>query len=506
LECYHKGKPEAGRWKREAGHVTIQMMRIAWFSPMPPVPSGIAAFSAEIVRALRAQHQIDVYRDEGPMASAPGTESAHKFVWRHRREPYDLTVYQVGNSSHHDYMWPYLFRYPGLTVLHDAHLHHARAASLLRLKRAGDYRAEFAASHPDADPDLAELAVAGFDNHLYYAWPMRRLVIGRSRLTAVHSGALAATLRAEFPNAELTSVRLAHGVLVSAGEAEQHRLRVRHLRGIAPEAMVFGLCGGLTPEKRIPQILSAFRAVLPYAPGAHLLLAGAPARHYDVTADVRSHGLERQTTITGYLESEAELTAHLAACDVSINLRWPTAREMSGPWLRALAAGRPTITTDLAHLADVPSLDPRTWRVRDAGYGIRDAGSDGARFGRSEAESRHRAPDPGSRIPHPVSEVPGSEAPLCVAIDILDEDHSLRLAMRRLAVDAELRASLGSAGQRHWAREHSMTRMIEDYERIISEASALPVPEIALPAHLVNDGDTLLNETLRQLSVGPVWE
>ena len=441
---------------------------------MPPVPSGIAACSAELVAALRARHQIDVYRDEAPLASAPDTESAHTFVWRHRREPYDLTVYQVGNSSHHDYLWPYLFRYPGLTVLHDAHLHHARAASLLRTERRGDYRAEFVANHPDLNANLAELAVAGFDNQLYYSWPMRRLVVERSRLIAVHSRALASTLAAESPSAAVTSVRLAHGVLVNGDDAHRHRLRVRHQQGIEAGATVFGVYGGLAPEKRVPQILSAFRALLPYAPEAHLLLAGAPARHYDVAADVRSHGLERQTTITGYLESEAELTAHLAACDVSINLRWPTAREMSGPWLRALAAGLPTITTDLVHLADVPSLDPRTWRVH--------------------------SPAPASRIPHPDSEA------ICVAIDILDEDHSLRLAMRRLALDPALRVSLGAAGQRHWINEHSMPRMVEDYERILSRASALPVPGIPLPPHLVNDGDAVLKQTLRQLSVGPVWQ
>ena len=49
-------------------------------------------------------------------------------------------------------MWPYLFRYPGLVVLHDAHLHHARAWSLLRRKRHEAYRAEFEFNHPEAPP------------------------------------------------------------------------------------------------------------------------------------------------------------------------------------------------------------------------------------------------------------------------------------------------------------------------------------------------------------------
>src|SRR6476620_8331335 len=184
-------------------------MRLAWFSPLPPVRSGIADCSRDVIGELGRRHAIDVYVHENkPRESVPTLESlesvraysAHDFLWRHGAEPYDLTVYQVGNSSHHDYIWPYLFRYPGLAVLHDVHLQHARAAQLLRTKRAADYRAEFAANHPHVHPDLAELAVAGFDNYLYYFWPMTRLVIEASRLTAVHTETTARELKAELPD------------------------------------------------------------------------------------------------------------------------------------------------------------------------------------------------------------------------------------------------------------------------------------------------------------------
>ena len=438
-------------------------MRLAWFSPMPPAPSGIAACSADLVGELRRRHHIDVYTDESQDRRAAGTDSAHAFISRHRLNPYDLTVYQVGNSSHHDYLWPYLFRYPGLVVLHDAHLHHARAAALLRTRRHADYRAEFALNHPGVHPDLAELAIAGFDSHLYYSWPMTRLVVQTSRLTAVHAGPMAYALSAELPHAAVTTVRLAHGVPIAENNASAARARVREQYGISGDAILFGVYGGLTPEKRIPQILDALSAILPYAPAAHLLLAGAAARHYDVTADVRDRGLETRVTMTGYLETDDELTDAVAACDVSLNLRWPTAREMSGPWLRALAAGRPTVTIDLAHLADVPSLDPRTWRTNEI-------------------------------------------APVCVAIDILDEAHSLRLAMRRLASDKALRASLGAAGRLYWEREHSMPRMVEDYERVLADAAARPAPRITLPDHLVNNGDRVLNGILAKFGVSQVWD
>src|SRR5262245_36817219 len=111
---------------------------ISWFSPLPPARSGIAAYSAELLPRLGDAFAIDSYPEA----------SAHDFLWRSRQRPYDLVVYQLGNARYHDYMWAYLAHAPGLVVLHDARLHHARARQLLDAQRADDYRAEFRHSHP----------------------------------------------------------------------------------------------------------------------------------------------------------------------------------------------------------------------------------------------------------------------------------------------------------------------------------------------------------------------
>lgn len=439
--------------------------RLAWFSPMPPSRTGIAAYSAEVVEALRGEHLvIDVYPEP----------KAHDFVWKHVKQPYDLIVYQLGNSSYHDYMWPYLFRYPGLVVLHDARLHHARAAALLRRERRDDYRTEFAANHHEASPDAAEFGVAGFDSYLYYNWPMTALVIESSRATAVHAPILADELRTRHPASIVATIRLSQGEVVSDDRARAARSRVRAMYGIREDAVLFGVFGGLTPEKRVPQVLRALASTLLYLGDVRLLLAGAAAGHYDVAADVRNRGLQQEVTITGYLERDDDFTDHLAACDVSVNLRWPTAREVSGPWLRALAAGRPTITMDLAHMADVPALDPRTWTVAPVGAARDD--------------------------------VP---APVTVAVDVLDEDHSLRLAMLRLAGDADLRARLGAAARAYWLREHSKEQMLDDYRRIIARAMEGPEggesARPQLPAHLVDSADRKLHALLEPFGLPDPW-
>jgi glycosyltransferase involved in cell wall biosynthesis len=440
-------------------------MRLAWFSPMPPIRSGIASCSAELVAALRCDHDIDVFVHEVGHAGRPAVRSAHDFVWEHRTRPYDLTIYQLGNSSHHDYQWPYLFRYPGLTVLHDAHLHHARAALLLRERRADDYRAEFTANEPAASADGAELAIAGFDSFLHFEWPFTRLVASAARMVAVHSRAIRDEAARLAPGARVEHLRLGHGVLVPEHDVPSRRARARQRHGIAADAIVFGCFGGLTPDKRVPQILAAFAAVLPYLPSARLLLCGEAAAHYDLAADIRRHDLGTRVVTTGYVESDDELTDCVAASDVTLNLRWPTAREVSGPWLRCLAAGRASIVIDLSHLADVPSLDPRTWNAN----------------------------------------APGGAAPVTVAIDILDEDHSLRLAMRRLGTDADLRRTLGRAARDFWVREHSPQAMLDDYRRLLPEAASAPLPAPSLPGHITGDGSGLLARILGEFGVPIPW-
>ncbi|HMC76689.1 MAG TPA: glycosyltransferase [Vicinamibacterales bacterium] len=454
-------------------------MRLAWFSPFPPVRTGIAGRSAELVEALAARgHTVDRYPES----------AAHDFVWKRRLAAYDLAVYQFGNSSHHDYEWAYALNVPGLVVLHDTHLHHARAAFLLRERRAADYRAEFRWNHPDVPADAAELAIAGFDSRLYYEWPMVRSLVTASRLTAVHGeGARAELLGAlDLPADAVTAIRLGEGEPLTPERARSARAAVRARYGLADDAVVFGCFGGLTPEKRLPQILAAFRATLPHAPGVRLLLAGAAAAHYDVAAGIAAHGLADRVTLTGYLDADADLTDHLAACDVTLNLRWPTARETSGPWLRALAAARPTIITDLVHMGDVPSLDPRSWTVRESGVGGRESG-----VGSREPGVLGRESDP----------IPDPRSPITVAIDILDEDHSLRLAMRRLATDAALRDTLGRAAQAWWTAGHSLAAMTDDYERVMTDAAARPAPRVDLPAHMRNAGDRKLKTLMAPLGV-----
>ena len=101
-------------------------MRLAFFSPLPPAPTGIADYAAEVLALLAPRHVVVAVHDqdevdEGRLPCA--VLRAGDFG--RRAGSFDAIVYQLGNGPGHDFVYPWLARAPGLLVLHDLVLHHA---------------------------------------------------------------------------------------------------------------------------------------------------------------------------------------------------------------------------------------------------------------------------------------------------------------------------------------------------------------------------------------------
>jgi hypothetical protein len=127
----------------------------------------------------------------------------------------------------------------------------------------------------------------------------------------------------------------------------------------------------------------------------------------------------------------------------------------------------------------VPTLDPRSWTLLHA---------------RADAAS--------------VGQPPVAADAVAVSIDILDEDHSLELAMRRLALDAPLRERLGRAARRYWAANATLPLMLVDYTRVLAHAAARPAPDparVGLPAHLLEDHASHGREVVAEMGVTLEW-
>jgi glycosyltransferase involved in cell wall biosynthesis len=205
-------------------------------------------------------------------------------------------------------------------------------------------------------------------------------------------------------------------------------------------------------------VIAALGTLGRHRPPVYLLLVGEAVPYHDLRAEAERAGVGDRVVETGYV-ADAELPDYLCAADACVCLRWPTARETSASWLRCLAAGKPTIVTDLAHTATVPTLDPRTWTANT------------------------------------------TAAPIALRIDLLDEDHSLRLAMRGVVRDQQLREDVGRAARAWWRRHHTVEGMAADYQKLIEAAEASPPPARRVPLHLSVDGSEKLHALLECLGM-----
>ncbi len=435
------------------------------------LPGGICTRApAPALRALPGPLGLPLYR-------------AFDFPVLHGHEPYDLVVHQLGNAACHRFQWPYLLRWPGLVVLHDAALHHSRAQALLGDRRADDYRAEFRFNHPGIDPRVADFVVAGLEGSPYYLWPMLRTAVSRARGLVVHGDPLRDALAEEFPDTPIATVSMGvpdpwaefegtpgDGYRASGIGAREPNVALASATpdtfptadGRPPKAVpdvVVSAFGVLTPEKRILSLLKAVAAIRTEAPRVRVRLVGEIGEHYALWKDVAATGTRDLIEVTGYVDDD-QLAAELRAADVCVCLRWPTARETSASWLRCLAAGKPTIVPDQLSTVDVPTLDPRHWQLK---------------HDRDDAAAVFQPPDASRAV--------------AVSIELADEEAMLRQALRRLVADAPLRQALGRRAREWWHGRHTIARMQRDYLAVLDWAARLPVPAWPedAPLHLQPD-------------------
>src|SRR5437016_1521258 len=101
-------------------------MKIAFFTPLNPIQSGISDYSEELLLTLAGATiaaqpvEIDVFIDRGYKPS--NQEITHRFrvlqtsALSRLSSQYDSVIYQMGNSPAHTYIYKQMLRHPGVVV------------------------------------------------------------------------------------------------------------------------------------------------------------------------------------------------------------------------------------------------------------------------------------------------------------------------------------------------------------------------------------------------------
>ena len=304
-------------------------MKVAYYSPLPPSRSGIADYSTLLLPALRERIDV-VVAQEG------------------RRAPdADIALYHIGNDpDSHGWIVDALLKRPGVVVLHEYVLHHLIAGITIGRRNGRGY----------LDAMERDLGVAGrllglgvLDNLLPLLWetqperfPLSGVVLDQARGLIVHSHYVGERARATGYEGRLW--RIPHPVWPP--------VEIAPATDVSGDPLI-GCFGYLNMNKRIPQVLEAFASLRRRLPGARLLLVGAAGERFDVQRRLERLGLTEGVQRLDYVPEE-RMWSLMAACDVLVNLRYPTMGETSGSVIRALALGKPLLVSDVGWFSELP--------------------------------------------------------------------------------------------------------------------------------------------------------
>lgn len=333
--------------------------RLAFVSPLPPEPTGIADYSAELLPYLAEHYAITLVVSQ-PQVDDQLTKRfpvIEPEAFAERAGEFDRVLYQVGNSLYHAYQFALLKRHPGCVVLHDVYLFDAvwwmqesqvwpdglaqqlfidhGFPALLALRERSDQSARGPEDYP----------VNGFVTH-------------EAAGLIVHSAFARDLDRHWRPEAqEAPAAVIPHLRQLPAPVTADARRQAREALGIGQDTCLIASFGGLNPKKLSDLLVAAILDTpLGEHPDIQLVLVGA--QHGGefgrrLTQRLRGHPRAGRVTITGYVD-RVRYGQWLQVADIAVQLRQHSRGESSGAIFDAMAHGLAVVANAHGSSAELP--------------------------------------------------------------------------------------------------------------------------------------------------------
>jgi glycosyltransferase involved in cell wall biosynthesis len=329
-------------------------VRLAWLSPLPPTPSGIADYSAELVPLIAERSTVDVVcpphrgRAEIDGASVLSPESFSP-------DGYDAVFHHLGNNPFHDFVYRHAREHPGVAVFHDVVLHHLIDwLSFAQGRRdSRGYANALESEYGEVGRRLVDLRSRGVVTELErFLFPLSGHVAREARAIVVHSHGVRDRMIEVAPGAEIFVIPH-HAQPAPRTVAGVTRREARERLGLPADAFVVGHFGFITKPKQPGPMLRGFARLAERRDALLLLVGENQTAGRALDRFTRRLGIQDRVRLTGYVDLP-QFYLYLKSADVVVNLRYPTAGETSGTFARALAEGKATIVNNLGSFAEVP--------------------------------------------------------------------------------------------------------------------------------------------------------
>ena len=203
-------------------------MKIGFFSPLPPSPTGVADYSAALIKAMQQFGAV--------LPNAPG----------------DLNLYHIGNNHLHREIYARAIADPGVVVLHDSVLQHFFLGTFAEEQ----YVKEFTFNYGDDKlaRDLWRNRARSAADPRYFRYPMLKRIAAASRAVIVHNPAASRVVR---EHGARRIFEIPHLFLAPVLPPPEAVAKLRTEIGAAPGTLLVGVFGHLRESKRIAIILRA---------------------------------------------------------------------------------------------------------------------------------------------------------------------------------------------------------------------------------------------------------
>ncbi|HSH04306.1 MAG TPA: glycosyltransferase family 4 protein [Anaerolineae bacterium] len=349
-------------------------LNLAYVSPLPPATTGIADYSADLIPHLATHTNLTLitnpqlpptlsfrapFNPLDTQTTSPLKQELNEVEkstipqipidhYPNHHQKFDLTLYQMGNSLHHQFMYPYLLRYPGVIMLHDYILHHFIHALNHTPNSPTPYAQTLGHAHGRPGLTLANQILNQQSSPPWFDLPLNQHLIDTSLALLTHSHYTANLLRAHRPDRPIHVIPQ----LMSPTDAP-------HLRAKLPwpvDATIIASAGQVTRNKQLDRALRAFARLRPQHPNLYYLIIGAPnPQEFDLDPLLTELKIHDAVHLTGYVPDLNTFIRWFHTADIIVNLRYPTAGETSATALRALAAARPLIVYDHGWYSELPA-------------------------------------------------------------------------------------------------------------------------------------------------------
>ena len=329
-----------------------EKIKIALFSPLKPVKSGIADYVEEMLFELSQYMDIDIYVSKDTEPETQEIKERFRIIpfekKSFRPEDYDEIVFQMGNSyKPHKYMYDAIKDIHGIVVLHDYVLQGFYAGMYFT---TGDYKAYqsilkkyYAHKGEQIAAHIAKrLPQPIWDTEEGIDFPLNEEVIYSAKALIVHSDFVRNKIMGKW-DTPITTIP-SHSYTQKKFDIHKTRSEL----GVSDKDILVGSFGFINWNKRFHIILPVLAEL--NMPHLKYLIVGEDGSNLLQNLDKK---YTKNVIRKGYIAIE-DFEELISACDIGINLRYPTMGETSGSLIRMMSYRKPVLVTNVGNYAELP--------------------------------------------------------------------------------------------------------------------------------------------------------